>query len=132
MQKNKNMQKAIHFLNKRDRNINENVVIATFDVVGPYRNISHSFRLEAVRYYQLKYKEDVYWRFIITFTLGSSNFILKNNTHEFEHKYFFQRQGTTMETVFVSYYALGYHEIKFYDIIGTNYNLGIWQYLMEN
>ena len=45
------------FLNKCDRNTDGNTVIATFDVVALYTNIPHTFELEAVRYFFLKYKD---------------------------------------------------------------------------
>ena len=45
---------SIAFLNKCDRNTDGNTVIATFDVVGLYTNIPHTFGMEAVRYFLLK------------------------------------------------------------------------------
>ena len=42
---------SIDFLNKCDRNTDGNTVIATFDVVGLYINIPHTFGMEAVRHY---------------------------------------------------------------------------------
>ena len=65
------------FLNKCGRNTNGNTVIVIFDVVGPYTNISHTFGMEAVRYFLLKYKEDIHPRFNIPFILESIDFILK-------------------------------------------------------
>ena len=50
--------------------------IAIFDVVGRYTNISHTFGIEAVRYFLLKYKEDIHPRFNIPFILESIDFIL--------------------------------------------------------
>ena len=50
--------------------------IAIFDVVGGYINISHTFGIEAVRYFLLKYKEDIHPRFNIPFILESIDFIL--------------------------------------------------------
>ena len=67
---------SIDFLNKCDRNTYENTVIAIFDVVGLYTNISHTFGMEAVRYFLLKYKEDIHPRFNIPFILESIDFIL--------------------------------------------------------
>ena len=40
----------INFLNKCDRNTDENTVTATFDVVGLYTNISHTLGLEGLGY----------------------------------------------------------------------------------
>ena len=36
---------SIGFINKCDRNINGNAVIETFDVVGLYTNLPHTFGL---------------------------------------------------------------------------------------
>ena len=109
--------------------------IAIFDVVGRYTNISHTFGIEAVRYFLLKYKEDIHPRFNIPFILESIDFILKNNTCVFDNEYFLQLQATAMGTVFAPTYAnlsMGYHEIKLYDLIALNYNLDIRQYFVEN
>ena len=90
----------IDFLNKCGRNTNGNTVIATFDVLGLYTNIPYTFGIEAVRYFLLKYKEDIHPRFNIPFILESIAFILKNNTFVFGNKYFLQLPGTAMGTVF--------------------------------
>ena len=68
---------SIDFLNKCDRNTDGNTVISTFDVVSLDTNILHNFGMEAVRYFLLKYKEDIYPRFNIPFILESIDFILK-------------------------------------------------------
>ena len=78
---------SIDFLNKCDRNTNGNTVIATFEVVGLYPNIPHTFGMEAVRYFLLKLKEDNHLRFNIPFILESIDFILKNNTCVFDNEY---------------------------------------------
>ena len=78
---------SIDFLNKWDRNTDGNTVIATFDVVGLYTNIPHTFGMEAVRYFLLKLKEDNHLRFNIPFILESIDFILKNNTCVFDNEY---------------------------------------------
>ena len=106
---------SIDFLNKCDRNANRNAVITTFDVVC----LCTQTWLEAIRYFLLKYKEDIHPRFNTSFTLKSIDFILKNNTCVFHNEYFLQLQGTAMGTVFGPTYAnlsMGYHEIKLYDL----------------
>ena len=125
---------SIDFLNKCDRNTDRNTVIATFDVVGLYTNMPHTFGMEAVRYFLSKYK-DIHPRVNIPFILESTDFILKQNTCVFDNEYFLQLQGTAMGTVFAPIYAnliMGYHEIKIYDLIELNYNLDITQYFVEN
>ena len=126
---------SIDFLNKCDRSTDGNTVIATFDVVGLYTNIPHTFGMEAVRYFLLKYKEDVHPRFNIPFILESIDFTLKKNTCVFDNECLLQLQGTARGTVFAPTYAnlsMGYHEIKLYDLIKLNYNLDIRQYFVEN
>ena len=68
---------SIDFLNKCGRNTDGNTVIATFDVVGLYTNIPHTFGMEVVRYFLLKYKEDIHPRFNIPLILESIDFIFK-------------------------------------------------------
>ena len=114
---------SIDFLNKWDRNTDGNAVIATFDEVGLYTNIPHTFGLEAVRYFLLKYEEDTHPRFNILFILESIDFILKNNICLFDNECFLQLHGTAMDTVFAPTYAnlsMGYHEIKLYDLTESN------------
>ena len=91
--------------------------------------------MEALRYFLLKYKEDIHLRFNIPFILESIDFILKNNICVFDNEYLLQFQGTAMAIVFAPTYAnlsMGYHETKFYDLIEVNYNLDIKQYFVEN
>ena len=129
------LRDSIDIHNKCDRNTDGNTVTATFDVVGLYTNIPQTFGMEAVRYFLLKYKEDIHPRFNIPFILESIDFILKNNTCVFDNEYFLQLQGTAMGTVCAPTYAnlsMGYHEIKLYDLIKFNYNLDIGQYFVEN
>ena len=95
-------------------------VIATFDVVSLYTNIPHTFGLEAFRHFLLKYKEDIHPRFNIPFILGSTDFILKNNSCVFDNEYLLHLQGTAMGTVFAPIYtnlSMGYHEIKLFMIL---------------
>ena len=94
----------------------------------------HTFGLGTVGYFLLKYKEDIHRRFNKPFILESIDFILKN-TCFCDNEYFLQLQGTAMGTMFAPTYAnlcMGYHEIKFYDLIELNYNLDIRQYFAES
>ena len=43
-----------------NRNTDGTTVMTTFGVVGLYTNILHTFGLEAVRYFLLKYEEDIH------------------------------------------------------------------------
>ena len=91
--------------------------------------------MEEVRYFLLKYKENIHPRFNIPFILESPDFIFRSNACVFDKKYFLQLQGTAMGTVFAPIYvnvSKGYHEIKLYDLIELNYNLDITQYFVEN
>ena len=75
---------SIDFRNKCGISTDESTAIASFDAVGLCTNISHTFRLEAVRYFLLKYKEDIDPRFNMPSFLESVDFILKNNTCAFD------------------------------------------------
>ena len=91
--------------------------------------------MDAVRYFLLKYKEDIHPRINIPFILESIDLILKKNTCVFDNEYFLQLQGIAMGTVFAPTYAnlsMRYHEIKFYDLIELNYSVDIRQYFVEN
>ena len=89
--------------------------------------------MDAVRYFLLKYKEDIHPRFNKRFILESIDF--KNNTYVLDYEYFLQLQGTAMGTQFAQTYAnlsMEYYDIKFYDLIELNYNLDNRQYFVEN
>ena len=125
----------IDFLNKYGTNSDGNTVIASFDVLGLYTNIPHTFGIEAVRYFLLKQNEEIHQRLNIPFILESIDFILKNNTCAFDNKYLLQLQGTAMGTVFTPTcpnLTVGYHKIKLSDLIELNYNLDLKQYFVEN
>ena len=68
---------SVEFLDKCDRNTDGNAAIATFDVVGLYTNIQHTFGLKALTYFLSIYEEDIYPWFNITFILESIDFIFK-------------------------------------------------------
>ena len=70
------------------RDTDRNTVIATFDVVGLYTYIPHTFGMKAVRYFLLKYKEDIRPRFNVPFILESIDFISKSNTCVFDNESF--------------------------------------------
>ena len=89
----------INFLNKCDSNANGDAVIALFAAVGLCTNKPFTFGLEVVRYFLLKYKEDIHPSFNTTFILESIDFILKK-TCVFDNEYFLHLRGTAIRTMF--------------------------------
>ena len=117
---------------RKDRNVkNMNVsrVIATFDIVGFYTKMPHTCRMETVRYFLWKYKENIPPMFNkYNFYFRLNWFYIKNNTCVFYNQYFLQLQGTGKGTMLAPTYAnlsMGYHDIKLYDLIELNYDLYI-------
>ena len=77
----------------------------TFDVISLYTSIPHKFGLETIDYFMTKYQEDLHSRFKKKFVLESANFILQNNMLTFDSKFYFQKKGTAMGTIFAPTYA---------------------------
>lgn len=117
---------SVDFLNKCPREVDENTEIVTFDVVSLYTSIPHDFGLQALDYFLTTYEKDLHPRFKKQFVLESANFVLKNNTMNFDSKFYLQIKGTAMGTIFAPTYAnltMGYHEVQLYSIIYQNYRL---------
>ena len=94
------------------RDLPDDFILCTIDVVGLYPNIPHKEGLEAIRK-ALDKRED---QTISTDSLILlAECILKNNVFEHNMRYFKQRNGTAMETKFAPPYAnlfMGYLEDK--------------------
>ena len=94
------------------RDLPDDFILCTIDVVGLYPNIPHKEGLEAIRK-ELDKREDQ--------TISTDSLIilveclLKNNVFEHNMRYFKQFQGTAIGTKFASSYAIlfmGYLEDK--------------------
>ena len=68
-------------------------------VAGIYTKILHTFGLEAVRYFLVKYEERFHPKFNVPFILEPVDFTLKNKTCVFENEKFLQHQGTALSTL---------------------------------
>ena len=89
----------LEFLIKNPRNLDEIIEIVTFDVIMLYTSIPHEFGLEA------KDQEDLYPRFEKKIVLESENFVLENNTLNFDSKFYLQIKEAAMGTSFALTYA---------------------------
>ena len=84
------------------RQVPENAILVTFDVVGLYPSIPHADGIEAMKYYLEKFKTSK----VSTGSLCElANLILKNNIFEFNDKFYQQCHGTAIGTKFAPPYA---------------------------
>lgn len=101
------------FLNKLAREVPEQSILVTLDVVSLYSKIPHQLGLEALKYWTSKYPNDIHQRFTQDFIMTGAKYILENNTFEFNEIHFRQISGTAMGTNFAPTYAnltMGYLE----------------------
>ena len=98
-------------LNKLPKENPKDSLLVSFDVENLYTNIPHDFGLDAVKCWLDKYPTEIPTRISLTFILKALDFILKNNTFQFNDKYYRQVKGTAMGTKCAPTYAtlvLGY------------------------
>ena len=115
------------FLDQLPRNIEENTLLVSFDVVSLYTSIPHDLGLEAINYWVINHGADLPRPFTTDFILKAIALILKENTFQFDDKNFKQIQGTAMGTKMAPSYAtlvMGYLEkqlyARFLDIYGPS------------
>ena len=116
---------TVHFLNKLPKSINENEILATFDVVSLYSNITHELGLRALSFWLEKCPQDT-GKFSKKFILEATALVLKNNYFEFQEKNYLQIMGTAMGTKMAPAYAnlvLGYLEVKLKEKIQEKTNI---------
>ena len=105
----KNIQSYIRddldFLNHIPETVTEDTLLVSFDVTSLYSNIPHELGRKALDFWLTKFSDDIDSRFKKDFILDSIQFILENNTFEFNNNSFIQILGTTMGTKFAPVYA---------------------------
>lgn len=114
------LRDSIEFLCKCKRRVAKDSKLVSFDVTSLYTSIPHELGIESIRYFLEKFPNTVDQRFTKEFVLEATEFILKNNTFEFNDEYFLQLIGTAMGTIFAPTYAtivMGFLEESLYDRI---------------
>ena len=86
------------FLNHLPKEIQENTILVSFDVISLYTSIPHKLGLEAIEYWLNKYPTCIEQRISKEFILKAISLVLKENTFKFNKKYYKQIQGTAMGT----------------------------------
>ena len=90
------LRDTMDFLNHLPATVQESSLLVSFDIESLYSNISHNLGLEAIKFWLQKHPDDIHSRFTDYFILEGINFILKNNTFNFNGNYYRQRKGTAM------------------------------------
>ena len=96
---------SIDFLNKLREKISENSYFVIFDVSSLYTSIPHLLGLQAIEYWLDKQQETLNNRFSKIFLLQAIEFILCNNTFNFDGDTYIQICGTAMGTRVAPTYA---------------------------
>ena len=107
------LRDGMDFLNHMPSEIDENTLLASFDVVSLYINIPHDLWLEAIGYCLQNHNTNLTLPFTTEFMLKAISLILKENTFQFNDKDYKQIQGTAMGTKMAPAYAtlvMGYLE----------------------
>ena len=112
------------FLNHLPKEIQENTILVSFDVISLYTSIPHKLGLEAIEYWLNKYPTCIEQRISKEFILKAISLVLKENTVKFNKKYYKQIQGTTMGTKMAPTYAtlvMGFLEQRLYNQYQNKY-----------
>ena len=116
-----------HFLEKLapEREIKEQTLLTSFDVVSLYTSIPHELGMESIQFWLERRGTVISNRFSDVFILSSLELILKNNYFRFGDEIFLQISGTAMGTKMAPTYAIlvmGFLEEKMYTRIKAIYN----------
>ena len=118
------MRDTVDFLNALPEQVEEETLLASFDVESLYSNIPHELGIEAIKYWLEKHPQEIPNRFSKDFILEGIELILKNNSFYFDGTYYRQVKGTAMGTKFAPTYAtltIAYLEIKLYEKVKTEF-----------
>ena len=129
------LKDTIDFLNKFNRKVKQNTILATFDVSSLYTSIPHELGLKALKFFLEKFPDTVDKRFSKEFILEASNFVLKNNTFEFNNENYIQLLGSAMGTIFAPTYAtlvMAYLETILYDEIERKFGKEVREHIEKN
>ena len=126
----------IHFLSLVPRDVPNDTVLLTCDVVNLYNIIPHNAGINALEYWLTKKPDLLHPRFTKEFILASAKFILENNGFLFNEEYFIQTRGTAMGTNFAPAYAILFmahlEETRLYIPVGTNMGDDIADYVKRH
>ena len=93
------------FLKQLQMTVPQNTLLVSFDVISLYSNISHTLGIEAISYWLDRFGDEIPCRFKKEFILDAIQFILENNTFEFNNTFYRQIKGTAMGTKVAPTYA---------------------------
>ena len=114
------------YLNKLPKEIPKDNLLVSSDVENLYTYTPHDFGLDAIKCWLDNYPTEILTGISQTFILMAFDFILKNNTFQFNDKYYRQQKGTAMGTKFGPSYAklvLGYLEEILYQKVELIFDL---------
>ena len=107
----------LDFLQHIPKEIDENSILVSFDVVNLYTNIPHDLGLTAIKYWLDNNRNSIAPPFSTEFILEAISIVLKENTSHFDGKFYRQIQGTAMGTKMAPTYVtlvMGYLEKELY------------------
>ena len=125
----------IDFLNFLPKDVPDDALLVSFDVVSLYSNIPHDLGRTAVRFWLERHPELIHNRFSKEFILEGLSIILENNIFSFNGSFYNQRKGTAMGTKVAPTYAtlvLGYLEELMYEKITREKGQNFGHYIIEN
>lgn len=114
------------FLRQLPKTTEENTILVSFDVESLYSNISHDLGLEAIQYWLETYQNELPSRFTKAFIIDGIEFIIRNNTFQFNNNFYLQIKGTAMGTKVAPTYAtltLGYLERTLYRHVSSIFGM---------
>ena len=130
-----NLRDTTDFLNNLPDKIQEDTLLATFDIEALYSNIPHELGIEAVKYWLDRHPETLENRFSKSFILEGIQLILENNTFCFDDINYKQVKGTAMGTKFAPIFAtltIGYLEETLYREIKNTFGTDFGNYFENN
>ena len=129
------LRDEIDFLNFPPKDVPEDALLLSFDVVSLYSNVPHDLGRTAVEFWLERHPELINNRFSKELILEGLNIILENNVFSFDGSFYNQRKGTAMGTKVAPTYAtlvLGYLEELMYEKITLEKGHDFAQYIIEN
>ena len=126
---------TVDFLNNLPEQLEDNVILATFDISSMYTNIDNDLGIEAIKYWLERDPEAIPSRIPKEFIIEGLKLVLETNTFFFDGKHYLQIRGVAMgQKVAPTYVSLvmAYLELKLHQETEKEYGTENKIYILKN
>ena len=129
------IRETVDVLNNLPEQLEDNVILATFDISSMYTNIDNDLGIEAIKYWLERDPEAIPNRIPKEFIIKGLKLVLQTNTFFFDGKHYLQIRGMAMgQKVAPTYVSLvmAYLELKLHQETEKEYGTENKNYILKN